>query len=285
MLGNLFKFYREKVSVLACLLPGGMAIPPSLNDADYNPADADASRFGNAYRGHGILVALLGVLTAWSQLYPENGPRLLIAHVASVVLLVAIAATVWRGNRSNLKERWIDMRGRAEGARYQELDSLINALEGDETQLERETLIRLDEQIAYNLRSHAQFFNLGLLAKMLGMMVFALLLANATITAVTDFSQAGLPKWLHDLLDSYWLFKALPALAVGLASANGFLRTGQLADDHRHLAQALSKLRQELLAPDRKLAIGDLARAVRDTLAGRDSEWVRNANTYNLSAG
>ena len=282
-LGKIYKYYRDKVSVAARYLPGGIAIPSGRGDVDYNDEDAQAGMFGNSFRGLGIVVAILGVLTAWSKLYPADGRFSDFAHVTSLVLLLAVVITVWRGNRSQLRPKWIILRAKAEAARYAKLAALIEAYQDDEPTLFEETELRLVEQIAYNTRSHAQYANLGLLARYTAMLAFALLLANAAIAVISDISQADLPKWADRLMDSFWLFSALPALAGGLAGANGFLRIGQLADDHKHMAAQLQALHEKLLAPQRSMPMINLAKATRDTLAHRDSEWVRNALTQNLS--
>jgi hypothetical protein len=244
-----------------------------------------ATQLGNQYRGFGILVASLGVLAAWSELYPLDGKWSLLANHARAALLWAIVIVVIWGNRSGLRDRWTEARVHAEAERQALLTTKLLDEREQATDLQYLCCTLLDEQIAYNHRCCVQYSNILTLSRTLAFAAFVLVLTHATLELAPNLT---LPfPWLGRGQVEFWAMTAFPTLIGGIAAANAFLRLGSLRDEHRGMASQLRNLRNELCELDASntAELRNSAQAICDQLRRNDLGWREATGRTKLEIG
>jgi len=200
------------------------------------PIDSLATHLGNAYRGSGVLVGLLGAMIIFCAVAPV-GFGVLHDHsaiyfgIAEVILMTWVLFTIFSAHQKNLKGRWIEARKQAEIERYAPLkESMTKDLAG----LQAAALPLLDGancQITYNRKKHAQYHAIEHSAEKATLIGFGLSLLAAVLHLVVH----------ADAL--IFLTAFLPAMVGALHGINSFLRLEQLALDHQKIAAELEGMK------------------------------------------
>lgn len=214
--------------------------------------DEIATRYGNAYRGSGILVGILGALIIFCAVAPVgfdliHHPSAIYFGFAEVLLMVWVLATLYQVNKEKLKEKWIQTRREAEIERYAPLKASLN---GDLSQLVAavEPLLGGGKscQIAYNQTKHDQYEAIEHSAEKTTLIGFVISLVAAILHLVIHTNKL------------IFLTAFLPAAVGALHGINAFLRLEQLAHDHSDLAGELELLKASF---DKAVSDNDLASA------------------------
>lgn len=248
---------------------------------DDAPDDDERARlFGNAYRGVGVLLGIIGIglvlLSVASEFLPQvgevdRGARLMLP--ALLLLLAGLLAL------ARIKEEWIRTRARAERQRFRQLETLAAPTGGDIGALDAEVGFVLGvadaaagatdaiadsgDQIAYNRERQQAFESILRGAKLFnrGMLAVSLLAAVASL-----------------VLSSGWLATlalAAPGLAGAVEGINGFLRLQDRAAEHAELAATLEALRGEYRHAAEPAAKRALALRIHCALMTDNQQWSR----------
>lgn len=253
----------------------------------FESLDREATAAGNTYRGIGVMVGGLGIAIIFCALapviFPVEGSLAHIFDVAKVVLMLAMLLLVIWGIASRRQSKWIVLRSKAEYLRYQELREAIECLKADPSSPAnqsalRESLTKIldghEGQIRYNALKARQYGAIEKFTDKFSWFIFA----TALIAAVA-----------HLFWQTSWLllFTAfLPALLGGVHGINGFLRLGDLAEDHEKMANRLQALSTRLAHPDvnDSNSLIELAEAAKEQLSSRDVRWSEFAEKHALRA-
>lgn len=261
--------------------------------------DKSATRDGNAYRGAGVLIGLLGVAivfcaVASSAFKLEEGGLKVAFGIAKVSMMLAMVLIIWWYQRHNyLKESWIEKRREAERLRYEKLCQLKDALaESRDAQTAQALYDELDYrlfhpkegQLAYNRIKATQYLRIESFANRLTLLGFALALIAACWILISDIIPEHVPEqsWLI-------LFTAfVPALVGSIHGVNGFLNVSALADDHAGMADFLEDLELQLkgiasLTSQVQLeALVIIAGKAYQQLMGHDAVWAEKTDKAQL---
>lgn len=202
--------------------------------------DGEATLLGDAYRGSGVLVGVLGALIIFCAVAPF-GFGLLgqpVAHYfgfAEVVLMLWVIQTLYAVKADRLKERWIAARQSAEESRCrplrestgQGMQAMCGAVES--------LLDGAYGQIAYNRSKHDHYHAMEHAAGNAAKVGFGISLLAAIAHLVLHY----------DAL--IFLTAFLPAAVGALHGINSFLRLERLADDHLRMAEELESCRERFL--------------------------------------
>lgn len=285
-------FYRKYMAWMPWL--GGYRVPvaratPSVSA--HPSQDTSATDYGNAYRGVGVLTGLLGIAIVFAAVAPgafelENILALRcfgILKVSMMCLMLFLVYTV--GQRSGLKDRWISARRESEKDRYQTLRELIQLLEGGKNEqhaapvvaeLSR-ILLGENGQIHYNRNKAHQYEAIEKAAVGISWTGFFCALVCAFLILLAEF------HWIHHQSALILGTAFLPALVGGVHGINGFLTVGNLAADHKAMADYLHKSSDALhsLAVKDVDQVLEIARSTYMRLEGRDAEWIEKTQTGN----
>lgn len=227
---SLYKIYKSLFKPRQTLAPtSGSSAPTSL--------DMEATLLGDAYRGSGILIGILGALIIFCAVAPVGFGLLhdssaIYFGFAEVGLMAWVIQTLSFGKKRHIKERWLEARRNAELERYQPLQ---NALSDDMASLVAaiSTLLGGSNcQVAYNNNRHRLYHAIEAAASRTTLFGFIISLAAAVTHLVVH---------VNSLI---FLTAALPAAVGALHGINAFLHLEELAEEHHQMAKALEALRQ-----------------------------------------
>lgn len=229
--------------------------PPDLSFAN---ADMRANEHGEAYRGAGVLVGLLGILVVFIAVAPtgfqiSDESVLVMLGVLKVGLMATILGHVYFfGIKSRHHMEWIQHRQLAESLRYAPLkklkESLTLNLTSDESKLHSQALFDgLKQavagpggQIAYNRMKSDQFKSIEHFSGQLAWYGFAFALLCAVWLLLSELHLAP-----HTSLLIFGT-AAVPALVGGVHGINGLLKIDSLAEEHHKIACVLNGMNDEL---------------------------------------
>lgn len=238
--------------------------------------DGSATRLGNLYRGMGVVVGLLGAAIVFSALLPvgfhlEEETTLAIG-VIEVVLMLAMALIVLGGIRYGIRDRWVIARREAEKQRYSVLYSELTQESADGVRIRELLEPVIKGQVDYNKSKMKQYESIEIFSDRLSWLGFFLALTAAIA---------------HFFLHAPWLifFTAFgPALVGAIHGINGFLRIGDLAEDHGKMYQRLKELLEklEVTSTSNLDEIRKIGAAAYDLLSDRDAHWEAMARKLGL---
>jgi hypothetical protein len=219
--------------------------------ATFEELDTLATRRGDAYRGLGVAVGLLGSTVIFLALAPLafelSGAGVAAVKSAKVALMMLLAALVFAAQALRLKDRWIALRRAAETKRYEALAGLIDQARGNSEAAWAAVQQEVGEllggarcQVRYHRARQHDCERIERATVSVTYAGFALSFA-AALVAVLPVPWAKAP-WL--LL----LTVLVPALVGALHGVNAFLRLPQLLTQHAETAAALERLQVELSA-------------------------------------
>jgi hypothetical protein len=279
-----YRVYRavfEPQSKIAALRRSKNHTPVSL--------DNDATLLGDAYRGSGVLVGILGALIIFCAIAPfglgvGGMPVAQIFGVAEVVLMVLVILTivsVRKGskNKSDLKARWFEARSAAEQVRYKPLQDISSSSLSEICHVV-EPLLGLqagsnDDQITYNERSAERYHAIELAAE------------RATLFGFTVSLAAAATHLLFHLDALIFLTGFLPAAVGALHGINAFLKLEPLSEDHHRMAEELKSLRNEFLiavASKELNRVCELTQRIHDLLSTGHLGWRNIAKKVKVNA-
>lgn len=254
-IGGIYKGYLKSMALLGRMTKW----PESWNRGDKSLSveednvalvdfDAEATRAGNQYRALGTLVGFFGIAIVFLAIAPIG---LKVDHeidhmlgILKVGLMAVMLAIVLFGNSTKLKNRWINLRVKAEDARYIVLykdcdklshglnlaihnklcDGLVAVLEGK------------DGQIAYDEGKASQYQAIESFSEVLLWLAVGLAFVGAILHLYYLFT------WL------IFLTAFGPAAVGGIHGINAFLCVGELAKKHKRSAIELTKYLEQLRA-------------------------------------
>jgi hypothetical protein len=191
-----------------------------------------------------------------------------------IALMAAMFGLVMYTMKRNPKRQWIQYRRMAEIGRYASLKEALDACKNERSPAAEARLINelrgvLADQVGYNERSHRRYHAIERFSDGLSWIGFG----GAFLAAVA-----------HVWWPASWLifFTAFgPALVGAIHGINGFLRLGDLAEDHGRMATHLSQLRTRLETAqgDALFQVGDSAYQI---LNDRDAEWAEMAHKLGI---
>ena len=243
--------------------------------------DLGATETGNAYRGSGVLIGVLGALIVFCAIAPyglgiSKNPRAIYFGVAEVVLMIFVIATIWKVNAVDtvsgldLKKQWIKLRLEAEMLRYHKLHESISAGDVASIAAALEPLIGIqkehpDDQVRYNRKKHAQLHAIEHAANNATKIGFGISLGAALLHLVAHYD------WLM------FLTAALPAGVGALHGINSFLKLEEHAQQHQWMADRLDVLavsfRESRMTDDAERSI-ELATQIYSILTSAQDDWL-----------
>lgn len=252
--------------------------PQTKHAAVIDTQDSKATLLGDAYRGSGVLVGILGSLIVFCAVAPfgfgvggtATAQYFGIAELALMIWVIQIILYVRRDKqiKADLKTLWLAQRAKAEIDRYKPIQDIEN--ESLPTiRMVIEPLLGLntsfnDDQIKYNERSAEKYHAIEHAAERATLIGFGISLSAATVHLL-----------LH--LDALIFLTAfLPAAVGALHGINAFLRLELLSEDHHWMAEQLKLLRTEFLQAFERNEIDrvrELAKRTHELLSTGHREW------------
>lgn len=242
--------------------------------------DKEATLLGDAYRGSGVLVGILGALIIFCAVAPVGfgllgRPAAIYFGIAEVGLMVWVWITIKHvRDRAKLKENWIAARKAAEEIRYR---PLMDSIDGDFAMICKAVESKLngsaDCQIKYNHEKRSHYHTIEHRA--------------ASVTTI-GFGISLLAAIAHLIFHAdalIFLTAALPAAVAALHGVNGFLHLEELSQDHERMAKALEACRDEFArarAANDLEAARALARKLYGLLVGGLEDWQTIAHRLEL---
>jgi len=296
ILSATYKIYTTGMSGLADVLHlghsrGEKSLAESADqfaDKDFEDLDKEATTLGNAYRGIGVIIAILGALIIFSAIVPVafdlHGASYWFFGVTEVLAMLLVVALVTYAKKSRLHTKWRDTRRAAENKRYEHFSTLIekartSPTSENTTKLLEEAVSHLEgenSQIDYNLSKSRTYHKIETLSGKLGWGGFALALIGALGHLSTH--------WNGLLI----LTVFVPALVGALHGLNSFLKLDDLAYDHKSTADQLTKLKTDIthsvIESNQEAELIDTAESIYHTLVSRDKQWADKIGTQNLQA-
>jgi hypothetical protein len=251
--------------------------------------DNDATLLGDAYRGSGVLVGILGALIIFCAVAPFGfgiGGKAIaqLFGIAELLLMLWVIQTIvyvrtGAKTKEDLKSRWLEARSVAELARYKPLEDITSG-SLPEIRSVVEPLLGFpassnDDQIAYNRRSAERYHAIEHAAERATWAGFAISLAAAAT------------HLLFHLDALIFLTAFLPAAVGALHGINAFLRLELLSEDHHRMAEALKTLRDEFLgavAADDLDRVRELAQRIHELLGTGHLGWREIATKLEVKA-
>lgn len=255
----------------------------SRSEGSLKELDRQATVLGNAYRGLGVLVGILGVLIISCALAPigfelKQGPSHLV-HWTEIGLMAITVAIFAYAKLSRMHERWVLVRSQAESRRYEELYEVIQSKDVNKIyQSLQKMLIGKDGQIEYNRRKQHQYESIEQTTSMLTWLTFLAALLAAFVHLFFDF------PWLILLTAN------LPAVGGAVHGINGFLEISELESTHQEMFHSLSSSHDalaELIGSNSTLKSGTekkviaLASNIYGVLTTQD-KWIKTAKKQQL---
>lgn len=255
----------------------------------FDDLDAEATVLGNAYRGIGVLVAILSGLIIFSAIAPTafefHGVLYWVFGITEVVAMVLVITLVFYATKTELRSKWRNMRAEAEKLRYKTFADLLSRAEAAPTTenvaaVRDETLSHLsgkDCQITYNQNKAHTYHSIEAISDRLGWFGFGLALVGAIGHLVLH--------WNSLLV----LTVFVPAMIGAIHGLNGFLKLSDLCDDHKKVAEQLQEhkkvLEQNLKNGNDASKLLAASRKVYTTLLARDEQWKEMVNRQNIQVG
>lgn len=245
--------------------------------AEVVEGDSAATLLGEAYRGSGALVGMLGAAVIFCAIAPHgfalSGAAALVFVGAELAMMVLIVAILLHTRR--LKMGWVQARQQAELNRYQPLKlSLAGDIGGVAAALA--PLLGGEHcQIRYNQQKHVQYQRMEHTANTISMAGFSVAMLGAATHLVVHAS------WL------IFLTAFLPAAVGALHGINAFLQIGQLGDEHRVLGLELGRLSasfREARARGDETSARAEAEAIYDLLIEGHARWLSVAERVQVRA-
>jgi hypothetical protein len=252
--------------------------------------DGRATLYGNAYRGAGILIGILGAAIVFCALAPigfhvSDSLGGTVFGILEVTFMVVVMTLLYGISSLGLKEKWIDSRLSAERLRYATLRQVVDAGALDQVSAELDSVLGVDsgshggnDQIHYNEKKHGAYHAMEHLAGRCTYLGFGF----SFIAAIAHI----LTHHLH--LDWLIFFTAfLPAAVGALHGINSFLRLEQLAEQHQMMAVALRASREQYALAKKagdSRAILATGAAVYRLLTEGDGVWVKLAQKQDVKA-
>ena len=254
----------------------------------FEELDEEASLLGNAYRGVGVVIALLSALIIFSAIAPVafelHGFLYWVFGLTEVLSMALVIGLIVYAKKSHLHLKWKCARRLAEQKRYMRFAELLENAEENPTsesveKLRHETLSHLSGegcQVSYNARKAEDYHRIEHFCGFFGWVGFGVALVGAL-----------LHLWFHsNLLLLCTVF--LPALVGALHALNSFLKLDDLADDHRQMSNKLSLLKGKIDQTGEDLdcleAKIHVSKTVYNTLVLRDKQWVAMVDRQSLKA-
>ncbi|MCE0761238.1 hypothetical protein LWH94_18905 [Marinobacter sp. G11] len=248
--------------------------------------DDEATLLGNAYRGIGVLVAILSAVIIFSAIAPTafelHGGLYLALGITEVVAMALVIALVSYASKAKLRSKWRNRRAEAEKLRYKKFSELLSRAEADPssenlTAVVQETLSHLSGencQITYNRNKANAYHNIESLSNNIGGVGFGLALLGAVGHLVLH--------WNSLLI----LTVFVPAMVGAIHALNGFLKLSDLSDDHKKVATQLEMhkkvLEQNLKNRNDFYKLLETSRNIYTTLLARDEQWLEMVNRQNI---
>lgn len=285
MLGTTYKSYINALAHIGTWGKRHNETPPSIGHAprpqegDEKPGfdhDSAATTLGNRYRGMGVAIGLLGAAIVLCAVLPvalnlHHGPALAVG-IAKVALMTLMVGIIYYGIRSKTRDKWVMNRRHAERQRYKSLSGELQKEEFDANKVRELLAPILREQVRYNHAKMEQYESIETFSDRLSWLAFGLAFAAAVI---------------HLFHHADWLlfFTAFgPALVGAVHGINGFLRIGDLAEDHDKMYHRLQELAEALdaVANDVREEVREIATAAYELLCDRDARWEEHAHRLGL---
>jgi hypothetical protein len=254
----------------------------------FEELDKEAILLGNAYRGIGVVIALLSALIIFSAIAPVafdwHGVLYWVFGLTEVLSMVLVIGLIVYAKKSCLHLKWKRARLLAEQKRYKRFSELLKTAEESPTSrsvenLSHETLSHLSGkgcQVSYNARKAKEYHGIETFCGIFGWVAFGLALGGALFHL-----------WFH----ANWLLiftVFLPALVGALHALNSFLKLDDLADDHRQMSNKLSFLKDQIdqIGDDSDCSEAkiNLSKTVYKTLLFRDKQWLAMVDRQSLKA-
>lgn len=219
--------------------------------------DQEALQAAQQFRSSGVFIGFLGLLVTTLAILPSgidfDHHTVLILTALKVSLMIAIILLIFKHNRSNIKDKWLFARIKAEQLRY-------GWLKNDQIDLQEVTNL-IDSQISYNHSKIERYESVEHTTELLTWVAFGLALIAATA---------------HFLIEAHWLifFTGLfPALVGILHGINGFLGFGAMIRDHEYALSSLKGIQERILQPN--MDIKSIANELFWLMSMRDSQWLK----------
>jgi hypothetical protein len=276
----MLNFYALHFQIYKTIFRPKYEAPSSQSGFTSTPLDTEATLLGNAYRGSGILIGILGALILFCAVAPIgfgllHDSKAIYFGIAEVALMAWVIQTMFFVNAGQLKERWIVVRKQAEKERYQ---SLQHALSGDMAALVAAVsplLTGTNCQIAYNKERHDQYHAIEKAAAKTTFIGFAISL----VAAIAHI-------FIH--ADALIFFTAaLPASVGALHGINAFLHLEELAEEHQQMFTTLVDLSvsfQQSVQDSDLGAARSLATDIHGLLAQSHQTWISIASRLEVRA-
>lgn len=239
--------------------------------------DALATRYGNRYRGMGVIVGLLGASIILCALMPlgtslDHSARITVG-VVEILLMLFMLMIVLYAKFAHTHSEWIFHRRNAERQRYVDIEIFLNSDKKDFRSVKTLLTKILNEQIKYN-RDKSEFYE--------RIEHFSNILA--WIGFLVAFVCAAVHIFIH--WEKLIFFTAFgPVLVGAIHSINGFLRISDLAEDHAkmvvRLGYLLSTLNKAILNNDSD-EILHVAHVAYEVLCNRDVQWEEMAKRFGI---
>jgi len=295
MFGEIYLWYIRTADTLGKIFQFGHTNGCADNDRksqnsraeSYEECDANATQYGNLYRGMGVVVGCIGAFVILLAIAPFGLARFkveaLFFGVAEAVLLAIMILVLAYGRITRVRQKWISYRQQAENKRYIKLDHDIERTKGDPSDANSAQLAKVIreivvDQLAYNARKARTYHNVERLGNGLAWCSLLAALAGASLHIVFEITGFD-ASWL------IFLTAFLPATAGIFHGVNGFLHIDELAEGHDLTYERLKEILQRLGKAGAKTTVKDmiaLAVLTRTLLTTRDSEWARLAAKQDL---
>lgn len=219
--------------------------------------DQVAIEAAQQFRSSGVFIGFLGLLVTTLAILPSgidfDHHTVLILTALKVSLMIAIILLIFKHNRSNIKDKWLFARIKAEQLRY-------GWLKNDQIDLQ-EVINLIDSQISYNHSKIERYESVEHTTELLTWVAFGLALIAATA---------------HFFIEAHWLifFTGLfPALVGILHWINGFLGFGTMIRDHEYALSSLKGIQERILQPN--MDIRAITNELFWLMSMRDTQWLK----------
>lgn len=265
-----------------------------LKNSIFDDADKHATLLGDAYRGIGVTVSLIGLLIIFFAIAPVafevNHQFGRVFAACEMVLMILMLFLVTHTTKKNHRKKWIDARKEVEGQRYDDLKKEIQQLqhanenknnakrEVSMTTLNQKLNIIFEEQISYNKDKAAIYVGVEKCSDMISWVGFLLAFTAAFLHL---FINESILPFHESILLFFTAF--VPALVGAIHGTNAFLRLSDLAEEHAEMAENLeaAKLNLNHVENDPKKIL-EIAEMSYNMLSDRDIQWAVSANKLGL---
>jgi hypothetical protein len=270
---SLYQTYRS-------LFQPRQAHSPAPGNSAPTRIDTEATLLGNAYRGSGVLIGILGALIIFCAVAPVG---LGLLHESSAIyfgfaevgLMAWVIQTLSFVKKHQIKERWIDARRSAELERYQPLQDALSHDMASLVAAVSPLLGGSNCQVAYNEERHHLYHAIEVAATKTTLFGFVISLVAAI---------AHLVIHANSLI---FLTAALPAAVGALHGINAFLHLEELAEEHHQMSKALEALQQsfrQAVQSDDLAGARSIAENIHALLTQGHQSWISIATRLEVRA-